>query len=167
MTAADRIPVNNLSARFVPHNVARQVGIERLAMATFLARVCRDRRFRSVFVGGHAARTEHFCFVEQAELIGIPGFALCAKQLASVSAKSFLGKIALGCHEAQRVAQFVTFPLKRGVLLAHRQECLELVRGEGDVDRHVAWTGTPTSCSTHTRIMSSRMSPKCGNVCAL
>jgi hypothetical protein len=36
--------------QLVPHHVARQVGIKRLAMAPLLARMCADRRFWRIFL---------------------------------------------------------------------------------------------------------------------
>jgi hypothetical protein len=57
--------------QLVPHNVARQVGIERLAMAALLARVRGNRRFWGIFLRGRAVRTERFGFIEQAELIRV------------------------------------------------------------------------------------------------
>ncbi|MGF6636468.1 hypothetical protein OKW39_003619 [Paraburkholderia sp. MM6662-R1] len=71
--------------QFVPHDIARQVGTERLTVAALLARVCANRRFRCVFLRGRGVRTERFGFVEQAELIRIPRFAPCTEQLAAVS----------------------------------------------------------------------------------
>lgn len=64
----ERVPVVRAEAfafgQFVPHNVARQVGIKWLTMAPLLAGVCRDRRFWSIFLSGRATCAEHFRFVE-------------------------------------------------------------------------------------------------------
>ena len=89
---------------FVPNDFARQIGIERFAMTALLARVRGDRRFGSIFLRGCRVRAEHFGFVEQTRLIRSARFALRAEQFAPVSAQSFLGEIALRCHEPQCAA---------------------------------------------------------------
>ena len=90
--------------KFVPNDFARQVGIERFAMTALLARVRGDLSFPEYLPARVCVRAEHFGFVEQTGLIRCASFALRAEQLATVSAQSFLGQIALRCHETQCAA---------------------------------------------------------------
>ncbi len=90
--------------QFVPHDLSRQVRIERFALAPFLARVRSDRRLGEIFLSRCAVRAQHFGFVKQAELILIARLALCAEQLAAVGTESLLSEIALRSHEPQSTA---------------------------------------------------------------
>ncbi|MGF6293288.1 hypothetical protein QFZ98_005149 [Paraburkholderia youngii] len=90
--------------QFVAHDLTRQIGIERLAVTTPLARVRGNRRFRCVFQGGRAVRAKCFGFVEQPGLIEIPCFTFRAEQFATVSTQPFLGQITFRCHEPQGAA---------------------------------------------------------------
>ncbi|KAF1072449.1 MAG: hypothetical protein GAK39_00607 [Variovorax sp.] len=55
--------------QLVPHELARQIGIERFAVTALLARMFGDGRARGIFLCGCRVRAERFGFIEQTELL--------------------------------------------------------------------------------------------------
>ncbi|CAE6865383.1 hypothetical protein R69776_08225 [Paraburkholderia nemoris] len=122
--------------QFVTHELARQVGIERLAVTAPLARVRGDRRFWRVFLRGRAARAECFSFVEQSGLVGIPCFAFRAEQFATVGTQPLLGEVTFCCHEPQGAAQRLLFFAQRAGGIALSEQLFQFVGGDRDLARH-------------------------------